>query len=216
MKIFLDTIDTKEIQKYQYYNLVDGITTNPSLMAKADKEFKILAKELCDLVKGDVSLEVTASDYEDMLLEGNKIREIADNVVIKLPMTWPGVKACEYFAKQNVKVNMTLCFSPMQALVAGRAGAEYISPFIGRLDDIGEDGLMLIEAIRAIYDQYNMKTNILAASVRSIDHMCSAALCGADFITIPPRLMENILHHDLTDKGLEQFNKDWSKSGMKI
>lgn len=216
MKIFLDTIDTKEIQKYQYYNLVDGITTNPSLMAKADKEFKILAKELCDLVKGDVSLEVTASDYEDMLLEGNKIREIADNVVIKLPMTWSGVKACEYFAKQNVKVNMTLCFSPMQALVAGRAGAEYISPFIGRLDDIGEDGLMLIEAIRAIYDQYNMKTNILAASVRSIDHMCSAALCGADFITIPPRLMENILHHDLTDKGLEQFNKDWSKSGMKI
>lgn len=216
MKIFLDTIDIQEIEKYQEYKLIDGITTNPSLMAKADQGFYPYAKQLCNLVKGDVSLEVTSASYEGMLTEGNKICDIADNIVIKLPMTWSGVRACEYFAKQGVKVNMTLCFSPVQALIAGRAGAEYISPFIGRLDDIGEDGLMLIEEIRVIYDNYNIDTNILAASIRSVEHVGGAAICGADYITIPPRLMENLIHHDLTNKGIEQFNRDWSNSGMKI
>lgn len=216
MKIFLDTIDIKEIQKYQYYNLVDGITTNPTLMAKSNQDFFTLSRELCELVQGDVSLEVSAIDYEDMLAEGNKIRDIASNVVIKLPMTWSGLKACEYFSKQNVKVNMTLCFSPIQALMAGRAGAKYISPFIGRLDDIGEDGISLIDDIRTMYDTYNITTNILAASVRSIEHITDAALSGADYVTIPPRLMESLIHHDLTDKGLKQFTQDWNNSGMKI
>lgn len=216
MKIFLDTIDVKEIQKYQTYNLVDGITTNPTLMSKSDRSFLSVAEDLCELVQGDVSFEVFSTEYEGMLLEGNKIRDIARNAVIKLPMTWNGVRACEYFARQNVKVNMTLCFSPMQALIAGRAGAKYISPFVGRLDDIGEDGLLLIENIRKIYDTYNIKTSILAASVRSIDHITGAALRGADCVTIPPSLMENLIHHDLTSKGLDKFTKDWVDSGMKI
>lgn len=216
MKLFLDTVDPEEIKKYQYYGLVDGITTNPTLMSRSSKRFMEVASELCELVDGDVSLEVGSTDYESMVVEGEKISAIAKNAVIKLPMTFDGIKACEYFSKKDVKVNMTLCFTPIQAMIAARSGATYISPFIGRLDDIGEDGLELIADIREIYDNYNLTTNILAASVRNIDHLSGAALCGADYVTIPPKLMNQIISHDLTDKGLEIFKTDWEQSGKII
>lgn len=216
MELFLDSVDSFEIKKYNAFGIVDGVTTNPSLMASAKKSFRETANDICNLVRGDVSIEVVSNDFEEMVEEGNKILEIATNMVVKLPITWDGLKACKYFSSKKRKVNMTLCFSASQALLAAKAGAAYISPFIGRLDDIGEHGMGLIAEIREIYDNYQFETKILAASIRTIEHVTEAALCGADVATIPAKIMSQLLAHPLTDKGLEQFNQDWTKSGMKI
>lgn len=210
MKLFLDTIDTSEIEQYHNYGVLDGVTTNPSLMAKAPKDTSEQIMEICQIVEGDVSVEVISDKYQTMISEGEDLLDIASNIVIKLPMTWDGVKACKYFAENNVSVNMTLCFSVNQALLAAKAGAKYISPFIGRLDDIGEDGMELIHKIRLMYDNYGFETEILAASIRSMDHVKEAALAGADAATIPPKIMQNLVKHHLTDAGIEKFNKDWN------
>lgn len=216
MKLFLDSIDIKEIEKYSSCGIIDGVTTNPTLMSAANKPFQEVVKDLCAAVQGDVSIEVASNDFENMVKEGEKIAKIAKNIVIKLPVTWDGLRACKYFSSQGRKVNMTLCFSANQALLAAKAGAFYISPFIGRLDDEGEDGMQLISEIRAIYDNYNFDTQILAASVRSVDHVVEAAICGADVATIPLKLVDELVRHPLTDKGLKRFNEDWAKSGMVI
>lgn len=216
MKLFLDSIDIKEIEKYSSCGIIDGVTTNPTLMSAANKPFQEVVNDLCAAVQGDVSIEVASNDFENMVKEGEKIAKIAKNIVIKLPVTWDGLRACKYFSSQGRKVNMTLCFSANQALLAAKAGAFYISPFIGRLDDEGEDGMQLISEIRAIYDNYNFDTQILAASVRSVDHVVEAAICGADVATIPLKLVDELVRHPLTDKGLKRFNEDWAKSGMVI
>ncbi len=214
MELFLDSVDLVEIKKYASF--IDGVTTNPSLMAGSNSDFQETTSSICNAVHGDVSIEVVSNNFDEMLKEGEKILSIAPNVVIKLPVTWDGMKACKYFADKGHKVNMTLCFSVSQALMAAKAGAAYISPFIGRLDDIGEDGMMLISEIRTIYDNYQFSTKILAASVRTPDHVIEAALCGADVATIPVKILSKLLDHDLTTKGLEQFNQDWAESGMQI
>ena len=216
MEIFLDSVDFNEITKYQSYGIIDGITTNPSLMASADADFHEVVSKICSLVNGDVSIEVPSNDYENMIKEGEKILKIAQNIVIKLPVTWNGIRACKYFTDNGHKTNMTLCFSANQALLAAKAGATYISPFIGRLDDIGSDGMQLITDIRDIYDNYEFETKILAASIRTSEHVSEAAICGADVATIPGKLLSQLINHDLTDKGLAKFNADWAKSGMKI
>lgn len=216
MKIFLDTADIEEVKKYQVYGIVDGITTNPSLIAKSDLSFSEISSRLCALVDGDVSLEVTATEYSEILRQGEKINKIAPNAVIKLPITWDGIKACRYFSNQGFKVNMTLCFSVMQAVIAARAGATYVSPFIGRLEDSGEDALSMIAYIREIFDNYGLKTQILAASIRNITHIVESALCGVDCVTIPGSIAETLIEHDLTTKGLERFVSDWNKSGKNL
>lgn len=216
MELFLDSVDSTEIKKFNTFGIVDGITTNPSLIAKSTASFHETVSSLCKLIEGDVSIEVVSNDFEEIVKEGKKILAIDSNIAIKLPVTWDGIKACRYFSDKGHKVNMTLCFSSNQALIAAKAGATYISPFIGRLDDIGEDGMQLIAEIRSIYDNYKFKTKILAASVRTLDHITDAALCGADVATIPGKLMSKLLDHHLTTKGLEKFNQDWTKSGMKI
>lgn len=214
MKLFLDSVDLVEIKKYASF--IDGVTTNPSLMAEANSNFKDTTSSICSAVHGDVSIEAASNNLDEMIQEGEKILSIAPNVVIKLPVTWDGLKACKFFADKGRKVNMTLCFSASQALMAAKAGASYISPFIGRLDDIGEDGMMLISEIRTIYDNYQFGTKILAASVRTPEHVIEAALCGADVATIPVKILSKLLDHELTEKGLEKFNQDWSNSGMQI
>ncbi len=217
MKLFLDSVDILEIKEYHSYGIVDGITTNPTLMSQSKLGFCETVKQISNLVgEQSVSVEVVSNDFESMIQDGKKITEIANNIAIKLPVTWDGLKACKYFTDKGFGVNMTLCFSANQALLAAKAGATYISPFIGRLDDIDQDGMELIEEIRTIYDNYNFKTQILAASVRTLQHVKEAALCGADIATIPTKLMSQLLFHDLTNKGLEKFNNDWAKSGIKI
>lgn len=218
MKIFLDSINLKEIQKYQEIGIVDGVTTNPSLMSKSKIEFSQMVGKLSELVKGDVSIEVVAENFEDMIIEGKKIINLSssDNVVIKLPITWDGLKACKYFSEKNYKVNMTLCFSANQALLAAKCGATYVSPFIGRLNDVGADGAGLIKDIKNIYQNYKFKTEILAASIRSIDHVFESALFGADVVTITESILELLVKHQLTDAGLKKFATDWKNSGMKI
>jgi transaldolase len=216
MEIFLDSVDLVEIKKYRIYNVVDGITTNPSLMANSKMDFYDTINSMCELINGDISVEVASNDFEEMVKEGNKILKIASNIVVKLPMTWDGLRACKYFRDSGAKVNMTLCFSPNQALLAAKSGATYISPFIGRLEDAGEDGIQLIADIRNIYNNYDFKTKILAASIRSTEHVFEAALCGADVVTVSAKILSQLIEHDLTSKGLEKFNQDWTKSGMKI
>jgi transaldolase len=216
MEIFLDSVDLVEIKKYRIYNVVDGITTNPSLMANSKMDFYDTINSMCELINGDISVEVASNDFEEMVKEGNKILKIASNIVVKLPMTWDGLRACKYFRDSGAKVNMTLCFSPNQALLAAKSGATYISPFIGRLEDAGEDGIQLIADIRNIYNNYDFKTKILAASIRSKEHVFEAALCGADVVTVSAKILSQLIEHDLTSKGLEKFNQDWTKSGMKI
>ncbi len=216
MKLFLDSVDITEIKKFNTFGIVDGITTNPSLIAKSTVSFHETVNSLCGLIEGDVSIEVISNNFEEIIKEGEKILAINSNLVIKLPVTWDGIKACKYFSEKRHKVNMTLCFSPNQALLATKAGATYISAFVGRLDDIGEDGIQLIADIRDIYDNYKFKTKILAASIRTLDHIANVALCGADVATISEKLMSKLLDHHLTKKGLEKFNHDWVKSGMKI
>ena len=216
MEIFLDSVDLVEIKKYRIYNVVDGITTNPSLMANSKMDFYDTINSMCELINGDISVEVASNDFEEMVKEGDKILKIASNVVVKLPMTWNGLRACKYFRDAGAKVNMTLCFSPNQALLAAKSGATYISPFIGRLEDVGEDGIQLISDIRNIYNNYDFKTKILAASIRSTEHVFEAALCGADVVTVSAKILSQLVEHDLTSKGLEKFTQDWTKSGMKI
>lgn len=217
MQIFLDSADIDEIEEINNLSIIDGVTTNPSLIAKTKKEFKSTIANICKVIDGDVSVEVAANDFEGMVTQGNKILNIASNVVIKLPVTWDGIKACKYFSEQSVKVNMTLCFSANQALIAAKAGATYISPFLGRLDDIGQDGMQLIKDIKQVYGNYPaLKTKILAASIRSPAHVYQSALCGLDVITMPGKIIKQLLEHPLTTKGLKDFNKDWVASGLDI
>ena len=217
MRFFIDSTDVKEIEELSSYGIIDGVTTNPSLFAQVSGDFYAIAKEICAATYGDVSLEVSATDYDNMIKEGEKILAIAENVVLKLPTTWDGVKACNYFSSEGYRVNMTLCFSATQALIAAKAGAAYISPFIGRLDDIGQDGLELIADIREIYSNYpDLDTEILAASIRNPYHLYQASMIGADVATMPAKVIRQLLEHPLTDKGVEMFSNDWKKSGLKI
>ncbi|MBT7642916.1 MAG: fructose-6-phosphate aldolase [Rhodobiaceae bacterium] len=217
MQFFVDSADLQAIKDLADTGMVDGVTTNPSLVAKSGQDFKTLIAEICDLVPGPVSAEVTALDAEAMLSEADELLAIAENVCIKVPLTWDGLKATRQLADRGKKVNVTLCFSANQALLAAKAGAAYISPFVGRLDDIGADGMGLISDIRQIYDNYpDLETEILVASVRSPEHMRAAALIGADVATLPPEVLCSLIAHPLTDKGLDAFLADWKKTGQSI
>lgn len=216
MKFFVDTADTAEIQELEATGLLDGVTTNPSLIAKSGKDFKDVIAEICKITNGDVSAEVAATDFDTMIKEAHVLREIADNVVIKLPLTFDGLKACKQLTNEGTKTNVTLCFSANQALLAAKAGATYISPFIGRLDDIHMDGLELIREIRVIYDNYGFETEILAASIRTANHVKDCAIIGADVATVPPSTLKSLVKHPLTDKGLDAFMNDWAKTGQSI
>jgi len=216
MKIFLDTADLKEIRDYAATGLVDGVTTNPSLAAKTGRDNVDVLEEICGIVPGSVSAEVLATDFDGMVKQGKRFAKIAKNITIKVPLTWDGMKACRALSGDGLAVNVTLCFSAVQAMMAAKAGATYISPFIGRLDDCGEDGMALIHDIRAIYDNYNFKTQILAASIRTVTHVRESALAGADVATIPAKIFDQLLNHPLTDKGLAAFLADAQKAGVKI
>ncbi|RUT31233.1 fructose-6-phosphate aldolase [Arsenicitalea aurantiaca] len=216
MKFFVDTADFNEIRDLADTGLLDGVTTNPSLVAKAGRDFKELIGEICALVPGPVSAEVASTDFDGMVAEGERLAQIADNVVIKLPLTLAGLKACKHFTDKGIKTNVTLCFSANQALLAAKVGATYVSPFIGRLDDINLDGMELIENIRAIYDNYAFSTEILAASIRTPNHVTQAALAGADVATMPPAVIRKLAEHPLTTSGLENFVKDWKSTGQSI
>lgn len=216
MKFFVDTAEVADIKELNETGLLDGVTTNPSLIAKSGRDFLEVVKEICEIVEGPVSAEVAATDYDGMVAEGEHLAKIADNVVIKLPLTMDGLKACKYFHGKGIKTNVTLCFSANQALLAAKAGATFVSPFIGRLDDINLDGIQLIEDIRTIYDNYGYETEILAASIRSVNHVSDSALAGADVATIPPSVIRKLAQHPLTDKGLDAFVKDWASTGQKI
>ncbi len=216
MKFFIDTAEIDEIRALAPSGLVDGVTTNPSLIAKSGRDFKEVVAEICAVVEGPVSAEVTAIESKAMIKEGRALAKIADNVCIKLPLTFDGLVACRALVDDGHQTNVTLCFSANQALLAAKAGATYISPFIGRLDDMGIDGMELIEEIRTIYDNYMFETQILAASIRTVNHVKLSALAGADVATIPPATLKTLTKHPLTDKGLEAFLKDWEKTGQSI
>ncbi len=214
MKFFIDTASLDEIKEANEMGLIDGVTTNPSLVAKeGDIDFKEHIAKICKIVEGDVSAEVTALDTEGMLKEGRELAAIASNVVVKCPLTMDGLKATQKFKSEGIKVNVTLCFSASQALLAAKAGAAYISPFIGRLDDISTNGMQLITDILQIYGNYGYETEVLAASIRHPMHIVDCALAGADVATIPFKVIKQLVHHPLTDKGLENFLSDWKKSG---
>lgn len=216
MKFFVDTAEIKDIRDLYETGLLDGVTTNPSLIAKSGRQFKDVIKEICAIVPGPVSAEVAATDYDGMIAEGHVLAKLAENVVVKLPLTLDGLKATKTFSREGIKTNVTLCFSPNQALLAAKVGATYISPFIGRLDDINADGVELIENIRTIYDNYSFATEILAASIRTPNHITEVALAGADVATIPPAVIYKLADHPLTKSGLEQFVKDWKSTGQSI
>lgn len=216
MKFFVDTADVAEIREVASTGLLDGVTTNPSLVAKTGRDFRTVIKEICSIVEGPVSAEVTALDADAMVTEGQSLAKIAGNVAVKVPLTWDGLKACRALAQSGLKVNVTLCFNANQALLAAKAGASFISPFIGRLDDAGHDGMELIGEIRQIYDNYDFTTEILAASIRTVNHVKYAALAGADVVTIPVAVMKSLVKHPLTDKGLDSFLADWKRTGQKI
>ena len=216
MKFFADTAIVSEIQELSDYGLLDGVTTNPSLIAKSGRNFKDVVAEICKIVSGPVSAEVAALDYDGMMAEGTVLSKIAPNIVVKLPLTLTGLKACRSFVSKGVKTNVTLCFSPNQALLAAKAGATYVSPFLGRLDDIHLDGVQLIRDIRKIFDNYQFKTQILSASVRTPNHVKEVALAGSDVATAPAAVIKGLANHVLTDKGLEQFVKDWKSTGQSI
>jgi transaldolase len=216
MKFFVDTAEIDEIAELNDLGMVDGVTTNPSLILKSGRDILEVTKEICDLVDGPVSAEVVALEADAMIAEGRKLAEIADNVTVKLPLTWDGLKACKVLSSEGKMVNVTLCFSANQALLAAKAGATFISPFIGRLDDINLDGMDLIEDIRTIYDNYGFETNILAASIRTVNHIHDCAVVGADVITAPPAIIKKLVEHPLTAAGLDQFMKDWAKTGQSI
>ena len=217
MKFFIDTADIDAIKEFNKSGMVDGVTTNPSIIAKSGRDFKEVIEEICSIVSGPVSAEVTAIESSGMIEEGLFLNRIARNVAIKVPLTWEGLEACKNLSDQDIMVNVTLCFSAQQALLAGKAGATFISPFIGRLDDIGEEGMNLIRDIKTIYNNYpEIKTEILAASMRNIEHVKKAAIFGADIATLPPQVVRDLALHPLTDKGLEAFLNDWKSSGQKI
>ena len=216
MKFFVDTADVDEIRELADTGLLDGVTTNPSLILKSGRDIMEVTKEICALVDGPVSAEVVAIDYEGMIAEAAVLAKIADNICIKLPLTMDGLKACKKLTSEGHKTNVTLCFSANQALLAAKAGATYISPFIGRLDDMGIDGMELIEEIRMIYDNYDFETQILAASIRTVNHVKDSALAGADVATIPPATLKALVKHPLTDKGLDAFLADWAKTQQSI
>lgn len=216
MKIFLDTADIDEIRSLSETGMVDGVTTNPSLIAQAGRNILETTAEICGLIDGPVSAEVTATDFETMLKEGEKLAAIAENVAVKVPLTVDGLRVCRHLSDQGTMVNVTLCFSAAQALMAAKAGASFISPFVGRLDDIGADGMNLIADIVTLYDQYHFDTEILVASVRGPQHVVDAALLGADVVTIPPKILTQLYKHPLTDKGLAAFLADWEKTGQSI
>jgi len=217
MKFFVDTADVREIAALAETGLVDGVTTNPSLILKAGRPMKDVIAEICALVRGPVSAEVAATNTADMVREGRILAGIAANVAVKVPLTLDGLKACRVLAGEGTMVNVTLCFSANQALLAAKAGATFISPFIGRLDDTGIDGMELIHDIRQIFDNYEyIETEILAASIRTANHVKQAALAGADIATIPPSVLSSLVHHPLTEKGLAQFIADWAKTGQTI
>ena len=216
MKFFIDSADLDAIKELSDIGLIDGVTTNPSIIAKSGRDFKEVIAEICKLTPGHVSAEVVATDAKTMISEGRTLRKIADNVCVKLPLTMDGLKACNTLSKEGIQTNVTLCFSPNQALLAAKVGATYISPFIGRLDDITLDGLELIEDIRTIYDNYGFETEILAASIRNVNHVKECALVGADVVTAPPKVIKSLSNHVLTDKGLAAFLKDWEATGQSI
>ena len=211
MKIFLDTANLQSIKSYNDMGLLDGITTNPSLLAKEGGDPQKAMEEITKIIKGDVSLEVVATDYAGMMDEGHRLKKYGANVVIKVPMNADGLKACKSFTQEGIPVNVTLVFSPNQAVLAAKAGAKYVSPFIGRLDDIGQDGMSLIAEIKQIFQNYNFKTQILVASVRHPMHVVEAAKIGADVVTLPPDVLGKMLKHPLTDNGLKAFLADWEK-----
>ena len=216
MKIFLDTADAKEIKEFAASGLVDGVTTNPSLAAKTGRDYVEVLEEICSYVSGSVSAEVLALDYDGMMAQGKRFAKIGKQITIKVPLTWDGLKACKALSSEGMMVNVTLCFSPVQAMVAAKAGATFISPFIGRVDDMGADGIGLIREIRTIYDNYDFKTQILAASIRNLSHVRESALAGADVGTMPVSVFKSLLNHPLTDKGIEGFLADAKKAGVKI
>ena len=216
MKFFVDTAELGEIRACAELGLVDGVTTNPSLVKKSGRPFKQLLEEICASIPGPVSAEVAALDADTMLAEARVLAKIAPNIVVKAPLTWDGLKTCRALAAEGVRTNVTLCFSANQALLAAKAGAAYISPFIGRLDDVGADGMELIREIRAIYDNYGFATEVLAASLRTPEHVKLCALAGADVATLPPSVLRSLVKHPLTDKGLEMFSADWAATGQSI
>ena len=216
MKFFVDTADVDAIAELHDLGMVDGVTTNPSLIMKSGRDIKEVTKEICNMVDGPVSAETVALDADGMIAEGRELAKIADNIAIKVPLTWAGLKACKTLTGEGRMVNVTLCFSTNQALLAAKAGATFISPFIGRLDDLNLDGMELIADIRQVYDNYDFRTEILAASIRSANHMSEAAKIGADVATAPPGVIKKMAEHALTDKGLDGFLSDWAKTGQKI
>jgi transaldolase len=217
MQFFVDTADVSEIKELAATGLLDGVTTNPTLVAKAKRDFREIIAEICAAVPGPVSAEVAATDLDGMLKEGRTLARIAKNVAVKVPLTWEGLKACRTLTGEGTMVNVTLCFSANQALLAAKAGASFISPFVGRLDDAGADGMELVREIRTIYDNFPaLKTQILAASIRNVLHVKQAAMIGADVVTVPPAVLRALVGHPLTDKGLELFLADWKKTGQRI
>jgi len=216
IKFFVDTADVAAIRELNDLGMVDGVTTNPSLILKSGRNILEVTREICDIVSGPVSAEVVATDAKEMIAEGMKLAKIAGNIAIKVPLTWAGLTACKAFASEGHMVNVTLCFSAAQAILAAKAGATFISPFIGRLDDNNFDGTDLIEDIRIVYDNYDTRTQILAASIRSVNHIVDCAKIGADVVTAPPAVIKAMANHVLTDKGLEIFLADWAKTGQKI
>ncbi|MFC0199851.1 fructose-6-phosphate aldolase [Paracoccus rhizosphaerae] len=216
MKFFVDTADVAAIKELNDHGMVDGVTTNPSLILKSGRDIAEVTREICELVEGPVSAEVVSPTADEMIREGRHLAKIADNITVKVPLTWDGLKACRVLSDEGRMVNVTLCFSAAQAILAAKAGATFISPFIGRLDDIHLDGMDLIADIREIYDNYGYKTQILAASIRSVNHIVEAAKIGADVITSPPSVIKSMVSHPLTDKGLAQFDADWKATGQKI
>lgn len=216
MQLFIDSADVAELRAAAAGGLVDGVTTNPTLIARSGRRMQEAIAEICAIIPGPVSAEAVATDVDGMLAEGRHLARIAPNVVVKLPLTENGLKACRTLSGEGVRVNITLCFTAVQALLAAKAGAYFISPFIGRLDDKGLDGMELIEEIRCVYDNYGFDTRILAASIRSSDHVRRAALAGSDCATLPPRIFAELYRHELTDAGIEAFLKDWRATGQSI
>ena len=216
MQFFLDGSDIEKIKKFSDLGLIDGVTTNPSIILKSGKNMIEVISELASIVSGSISAEVSALDSEKMVEEGIKLSQIAENVTVKLPITWDGLEACNSLSQKGISVNMTLCFSASQALLAAKSGAEYVSHFIGRLDDLNLDGADLISDIKLIYSNYNFSTKVLAASIRTINHVKQCALLGADVATIPIDIFEKLVKHPLTDSGLSQFTADWEKTGQSI
>ena len=216
MKFFIDTADIEEIRDLASTGLVDGVTTNPSLIAKSGRNFLEVVAEICDVVDGPVSAECVALDFETMLKEGRKLSKIADNIAVKVPLTEAGLKTCKALSYDGIMVNVTLCFSAAQALLAAKAGATFISPFVGRLDDIGQDGMDLIADVVTIYENYDFATEVLVASIRHPVHVVQAAKMGAGVATLPPKVLRQLFGHPLTDKGLDGFMKDWAATGQSI